>query len=298
MAHSAKQVFFYQDDGYRIAADLYQRKSGSPKVAIVFCHGYGATKDRIVADLAAGLLDLANVAILAFYYSGFGASEGPRARLDPSREVRDVRNAVTWLAEKIPGVPIVLWGISFGGPIAVDAASRDERVAGMVDIALFTSGAQWMRDLRPNWQWVEFQEAIAQDRKERMRTGVSRKVHPDWIMPRDPEAAAYNKKTLEEHPELAFELDVASAELIVEYEPLAHGHKLRGRPALFIHCGRDLLMPTEYAWHAAEVTGGEVLILEGVGHHEVYAGEPRKQALQAIADWLHKRVLGKAGSEK
>jgi len=296
MAHSAKEVFFYQDDGYRIAGDLYRRKSGSPKAAIVFCHGYGATKERIVPDLAPGLLDLADVALLAFDYSGFGVSEGPRERLDPTREVRDAIAAVTWLAEEIPGVPIVLWGISFGGAIAVDAASRDERVAGMVDIALFSSGEQWMRDLRPNWQWVEFKEAIAQDRKERVRSGASRKVHPDWIMPRDPEAAEYNRATLEAHPELAFQLDVVSAELIVEYEPLAQAHKLRGRPALFIHCGRDLLMPIAYAERAVEATGGEMLVLEGIGHHEVYSGEPRKRSLQVIADWLQKRVLARGGN--
>ena len=211
----------------------------------------------------------ANVTVLAFDYSGFGVSEGPRARLDPTREVRDARAAVSWLAEEFPGLPIVLWGISFGGAIAVDAASRDERVAGMVNIALFFSGEQWMRDLRPSWQWVDFLEGIAQDRKERMRSGVSRKVHPDWIMPRDPEAAECNRKTLEAHLDLAFDLDVVSAELIVDYQPLACADKLRGRPALFIHCGRDLLTSTEYARRAAEATGGEVLTLPGIGHHEV-----------------------------
>jgi pimeloyl-ACP methyl ester carboxylesterase len=291
MTYLAKEVFFYQDDGYRLAGDLYTRASGKPSAALVFCHGYGATKQLIAPDLAAGLLDLTNVAVLAFDYSGFGASEGPRERLDPTRQVRDIRAAVSWLTEEFQGVQIVLFGISFGGAVALDAACRDDRVSALIDIALFSSGEQWMRDLRPNWQWVEFQEAIAQDRKERVRSGISKKVHPDWIMPRDPEAAAFNKMQLEAHPERSFQLDVVSAGLIVEYDPLSHAHKLRGRPAVFLHCGRDLLMPIAYAEHAAEQTGGDLIILDGLGHHEVYSGEPRNRALKAIADWLQKNVL-------
>ena len=283
-----ERVQFFQDDGYSIVGDLYRPASGEPVGAIVFCHGFGATKQYIAPDLAAGILEQLNCVILTFDYSGFGESEGPRMRLDPYRETRDVRSAASWMIEKYPGLAhtLTLFGISFGGAIALAAACQDIRVRALIAVSGYSSGSRWMRDLRAHWQWVELQKAIDADRHGRAISGSSRAVDPDWIMPRDPTSAAFNQQLLAEFPERKFELDVVSAELISGFEPLEQADALRGRSTLLVHCEDDLLVPADHSRRTAERTGGDLVILPELGHYDLYAGEPKDRLLSMIAQWL------------
>jgi uncharacterized protein len=288
LAVSAEEVEFFQLDGYRLRGDLYAKQDGQPSGAVIFCHGYGGTKQYIAPDLAKGLVERLGCSVLAFDYSGFGASEGPRGRLDPHRQVQDTHAAVSWTLATTPELAsrVAIFGISFGGAVAAATTFRDERVRALVTLSMFSSGARWMRDLRPQWQWMEFQEAIAADRVERTSTGASRSVDPDWILQRDPTSAAFNRQLLEEFPERRFELDVASAELIDTFEPMQDASGMNDRPTLLIHCTRDRLIPVEYSREAAELLGGDLVEYPDWGHYDLYDGAPREALLDTVAGWL------------
>jgi fermentation-respiration switch protein FrsA (DUF1100 family) len=71
-------------------------------------------------------------------------------------------------------------------------------------------------------------------------------------------------------------MDVATADRLAAFCPLVDAPRLRGRPALFVHCELDHFIP---AWHStalAAAAGGRSLILRGYGHYAIYDGEPRE----------------------
>lgn len=277
----SESVSFFNDEGHRIAADLYPGPSSST-LGVVFCHGWGGTKNIVAPTLAAELQSRLDCTALTFDYSGFGESEGPRQRLDPLREVADVAAAVSYLQQRFPALAdrIALYGFSFGGAISTYAAATDPRVAALLAVSGFASGDQLMRDIRPLWQYVEFRDKIAADRLTRVVSGASEAVDPDWILVRDPIAKQFNEELLRTNPERKFQLDVVSAELICDFDVTAIAGRLRGRPAKFVHTERDVLNSPTYSSDLADLAGGELAILAGFGHYDIYGGP----GLAAVSD--------------
>src|SRR5262249_5637616 len=159
---------------------------------------------------------------------------------------------------------------SFGGGIVPAAGGRDPRVAGVIALSGYASGERFLRDQRAHWQWVEFLERLERDRLQRVVSGKSELVSPDEIMVRDPEAAAYNQKRLDQSPARRWQLDLVSAERIVEFDVVGPAKGLRGRPSLVIHTERDLLIPWRSGAAVAEAAGGRFELLPKIGHYHVY----------------------------
>jgi pimeloyl-ACP methyl ester carboxylesterase len=281
-------VAFHQDDGLRLEGELVLPE-GVPRGAVAIIPGFRATRRAASAPLLAERLaaELGWAALL-FDFTGYGDSAGPRGRFDPETQVADIRSAVSFLRGRLSGLPVSLYGNSFGAAMATVAAARDGSVAALFALCPFSSGARLMADQRQHWQVVEFQEALARDRLERVTEGRTRPVEPDWIMVRDPEAAAYVAGlggAADRSP-----MDVAAAERLAAFEPIAEACRLRGRPALFAHCERDHFIP---AWHShalAEAAGGRALILPGYGHYAIYEGAPREVLWRHAVDFYRVAV--------
>jgi pimeloyl-ACP methyl ester carboxylesterase len=289
-------VHFYQDDGYRLEADILLQPDVKPTSAVIFCTGWGGTRSlgTNAALFATGLTERLDTLFFNFDYSGWGGSEGPRNRLDPFREVNDVRSAVSYLTQRYPALAdrIVLYGISFGGGIVPVAGAEDPRVAAVVALSGYASGERFLRDQRAHWQWVEFKERLERDRLQRVVSGKSELVDPNEIMLRDPEAAAYNQMLLDQYPDRRWQLDLVSAERIVEFDVAGRVGALRDRPSLFIHSERDLLIPWQSNRAVADAAGGRFVLLPKIGHYEVYAGQPLIDVLDQIAAFLVEAGLG------
>jgi pimeloyl-ACP methyl ester carboxylesterase len=288
-------VHFYQDDGYRLEADILVRAGVKPKTVIVFCNGWGGTRSLAnnAAVFATGLSDRIDTLFFNFDYSGWGGSEGPRNRLDPFREVGDVRSAVSYVTQRFPELAhrIILYGISFGGGVVAVAGAEDPRVSAVVALSGYASGERFLRDQRAYWQWVEFNERLERDRLQRAAGGKSELVDPNEIMIRDPEAMAYNQMLLDQYPDRRWQLDLVSADRIVEFEVASKAHRLRGRPSLFIHSERDLLIPWRSNKAVADAAEGTFVLLPKIGHYEVYDGQPLVDVLDHIAGFLIERGL-------
>ncbi|WP_410872679.1 alpha/beta hydrolase [Nocardia sp. A7] len=101
----------------------YAGAAGSP--VVVMAHGFGGTKDSGLAPFARHLAD-SGVAVFAFDYRGFGASEGqPRQRVSMTGQVQDYHAAIA-AARTQPGVDparTVLWGISQSAGHALSVAA-------------------------------------------------------------------------------------------------------------------------------------------------------------------------------
>jgi pimeloyl-ACP methyl ester carboxylesterase len=284
------EVTFFQDDGVQLEGDLVI-PGRDPVGAVAMCAGFrgtrrGGSSMAVAEALAEGL----GWAVLLFDYAGFGGSAGVRGRFDPEQEVLDIRAAASYLLQRFPGRPVSLYGNSFGAGMATAAFGRDSRVASLYSLCAFSSGAALMADGRPHWQLVELNEALENDRLARAAGGTSREVDPDWIMVRDPEAAAYIARLASAGKADRTPMHVADADRLAAFRPIADAHRLRGRPTRFAHCERDFFVP---AWHSralAEAAKGELVVFKGYGHYAIYEGEPQQVLIRDALDF-YRRVV-------
>jgi pimeloyl-ACP methyl ester carboxylesterase len=281
----------FQYDGYRLAATSYE-PDGAARAVIVFCHGWGGTKGILAPQIAEGFVALGDFAVVTFDFSGFGLSDGPRNRLDPVRQQRDCRAVLAYGLSEWPDVRAAgIFGLSFGGAIATMTAASDRRIRALVTVGGFADGEQWLQDLRPYWQFVEMTRAVEDDAAAMTRTGASKVVDPDWIFPRDPDAAAFNKKLMEEFPERRFDLDVASAGLIAELKPIRVAPYMNHCNALFVQGERDVTAPVTHAVRLAEAAGGSLEIVKGVGHYDMYAPGNFERMVAIAGGWFVRYLL-------
>jgi pimeloyl-ACP methyl ester carboxylesterase len=84
----------------------------------IFCHGYCANRSQVMNVVP--LLQEHKLNIIAFDFRGHGESPGRTAAFG-AREYLDVMGAENYLKERVPGKPILLFGISYGAAVAVQS---------------------------------------------------------------------------------------------------------------------------------------------------------------------------------
>jgi fermentation-respiration switch protein FrsA (DUF1100 family) len=282
-------VNFYSDE-MRLEGDLFLPKNrDEPGPAVIVAHGFGGIKEFFVGDIARVFCRAGYVA-LTFDYRGFGKSEGRRNRLFPMEQVEDVRAAVTYLRTRPEVDPdrLSIYGTSFGGGVSVAAAALDGAIRSVVCAVSFADGTQWLRSLRRNWEWQEFEDAIAKDRVERVLTGKSRVVEPEYIMVRDPESAEHEQYLRSTWPNRAFNLDLASGEAIMNFKPSEFAARLAPCAMLLIAVDRDGLVgfyQTQELFRRSSEPK-ELLVLEGLTHHQVYQPKHLAHVMESVVGFV------------
>jgi len=113
------------------------RPPAPPRAVAVVCHPHplhgGTMRNNVVFRTARGL-QAAGLAVLRFNFRGVGESEGEHD--GGPGEVRDAAAAVDWLRAEYPELPLWVGGFSFGARTTTELAARDDRVAGLVAVAL------------------------------------------------------------------------------------------------------------------------------------------------------------------
>ncbi len=275
-----QRVQFYSD-GYRLDGLLYTPRdlpAGERRPGLVLLVGYTYLKTMVMPDIAKAL-NAAGYPALVFDYRGFGESEGPRGRLMPMEQVTDARAALTFLADQPMVDPqrLAVVGISLGGSHALTVAALDERVRAAVAIEPPGDGARWLRSLRRQWEWAQFLDRLAADRRQRVHVGRSEQVDPFEIVLPDPESRAFLDQVCAEFPQMKVELSLASAEALIEYAPEALVDRIAPRPLLVIHGDADQLVPLEEAQAIAARAGAScrLEVVPGISHFNwVMPGSP------------------------
>ncbi|KAJ5173757.1 uncharacterized protein N7500_001688 [Penicillium coprophilum] len=131
---TSQEVQFKTIDGLTLSGRLYPGSGPVSGRAIILTGGFATVKEMFVPDIAAHFQH-AGITALTYDPRCTGASEGePRQELDPHKQVSDYSDALTFLASQ-PGVDpsrIGFWGFSFGGIVALSAATLDSRVRWVV----------------------------------------------------------------------------------------------------------------------------------------------------------------------
>jgi fermentation-respiration switch protein FrsA (DUF1100 family) len=280
----------------RLAGDLFLPATAPPASghpAIVVGHGWGGIKQFFTGDIARAFASLGFVS-LSFDYRGFGESEGERNRLFPLEQVDDVRAAVAWLTTRPEVDPnaICVYGTSFGGGIALEAAARDERIVAAVCAVGVGDCNRWLRGLRPYWQWREFLDRLAADEIKRVTTGESEIVEPEEIMVRDPESLEHEAMLRATYPDRAFKLTLESAEAVRSFAAVEHVDRIGPRGTMIIGIEQDTLCPYDESVDLYERAREpkRLLTLRGLTHHEVYKPQHIYGVLEEVASFCRERI--------
>src|SRR5262245_65070377 len=107
----------FNAEGTTLRGWLYRPDGDGPVPGVVMAHGFSAVKEMYL-DSFAEVFAAAGLAAIVFDNRNFGASDGtPRQEIDPWRQVRDYRDAITF-AETLPetdATRLGVWGSSYSG---------------------------------------------------------------------------------------------------------------------------------------------------------------------------------------
>ena len=126
-------------------AATWELPAAPPRGLVLHLHPHpihgGTRQNNVVRHGALGSL-AAGCAALRIDFRGVGESEGV---YDEGRgEVDDAEAAFRWLQARHPGLPVFIWGFSFGSRVGLDAAIRlRAEVAGYLAVAWPTSFYPW-----------------------------------------------------------------------------------------------------------------------------------------------------------
>ncbi len=124
------ETFDFRGPAGRIEAILNLPPQGiAPRAAAVICHAHplhGGMMHFKVIFRAAKALQSQGIAVLRFNFRGVGRSEG--AHDHGVGEQDDARAALAEMERRLPGLPLLLGGFSFGSAMAAKVAVSDARV--------------------------------------------------------------------------------------------------------------------------------------------------------------------------
>jgi dipeptidyl aminopeptidase/acylaminoacyl peptidase len=264
---------FYAD-GFKLDADIYLPpgyREGERRPALLAISGYTGLKPLHPARFARTFAPRGYVC-LAFDYRGFGDSEGPRGRLVPQEQVEDTRAAISFL-ETVPEVDperIGLIGWAVGGGIAIEEAADDPRVKAVAAFNSVANGGRTTRACHTDESWAELLGEIAEDRRERSRTGESRLVHPFHVLPLDKQTGGYVNEELYKASGYGADVSLEAADFLLRFQPEVHVDRIAPRPLLLIHGGENRLYSPDESRLLYSRAGEpkRLVILEGKGHTE------------------------------
>ena len=295
-----QQAISFYSEGCKLVGDLYwpedadqtgakpgAESAGRP--GVVLCHGYTGVKDLYLPDNAR-VLNEAGYVVLTFDYKGWGESEGSRSRLAPWSRVTDVQAAVTFLSmqEGVDAPRIGIYGTSYGGATVVWAAALDLRVKCVVSVVGVGDGKRWMRSVRRPDEWHDLLARSAADRDQRVLTGSSEMVDRAEVLLPDRQSAELAARARAANP-------AAVGTIPLEYidETLSHHadwvvDKIAPRPLLLITSDDDRLVPPEESQSLYDKAGDpkRLVVLEGVGHYEVYVPPAFDQVMDETVTWF------------
>lgn len=218
-----------------------------PRGVAVLCHGYVANRCEVLG--VAIELHRMGLSCLLFDFRAHGESGG-RTTTIGIREVQDALGAVDFVARF--GLPVLLFGSSMGGAVAIMASARDERVSAVITDSAYANLSQAAN----KWWEAGF---------GRMLGTLCRPVKY-----------------------LAMLLTRTS---LSQAQPVREIGKIAPRPVLLIHGDRDHLVPVEHA-HALYQAAGEprtLWIASGSGHVQARVDQPENyygKIAEFIEKWL------------
>ena len=295
-----KPVSFYSE-GIKLAGDVYlpeDLKPGERRAGIVLCHGYTGVRNIYLPDNARVLAE-AGYVVLNFDYKGWGDSEGPKTRLAPYSRVADVQAALSFLSAhpQVDPERLGIYGTSYGGATVVFVAAIDPRVKCVVSVVGIGNGARWMRSVRRPDEYHDLLARADNDRRNRALTGISALADRNEILLPDRQSAELGAAARKNNPSAVTQVPIEFIDDTLGFNPEWVVDRIAPRPVLFITAGDDRLVPPHEseAMYARAGEPKKLVVLKGVGHYEVYGGEPFRRVMDETLAWYRAHLPAQIG---
>jgi dipeptidyl aminopeptidase/acylaminoacyl peptidase len=277
----------FASDGLKLTGILHlpgERPSEERRAAFVVLHGFGSNKDggggTAVAKMLAGL----GYAALRFDFRGCGESEGERGRVICMEQVRDTRNALSFLAARPEIDPrrIGVVGQSFGAAVAVYAAGVDRRIAACISSGGWGDGVRKFRKQHASaLAWKKF-TAMLKEGRRRKRSGKPLMVSRYDIVPIPPRL----RGNLAPGSIMEFPFEVVESMLAFNANKVVG--KIAPRPLLLLHSANDSVTPTEQSIELFARAGkpADLHLMADVDHFMFSEGNTL--VVNLVRNWLDK----------
>lgn len=299
----------FPSDGYRLAGHLYlppvpvSRGDGlRPGVVL---DGPMMSIKEITVPVYATRLARAGYTVLTFDRRGWGDSEGwVRQHMNPVDNVRDIRNATTYLLTRddVDPAQVAGAGVCAGGGFMLQAGALDRRYNAVAVIGAFYGARRQMRDDMGHQGWIEqmrsMEEGLLADfeagRPLSFQAGApSSAPEGTALAPGDEAYDFYTSRHQQVASDTAWvnELTHESMQNMAEYDAVGYASLVTPTPLLVVHGTVDPVVPPRYAQqvHAAAGEPKSMVWIETTNHVQIYDIEPYvDQATTALIDWLEK----------
>lgn len=296
-----ERVGFYSEGAcLRGLLRLPDGSASQPLPAIVQGSGWlGLAGSQSYEPWHGGFTD-AGYAVLAFDYRGFGESEGEQGWVDPWSQLEDILNAVTCLQARPEVNPRLIGIYGMGGTgagNAIIAAAVDSRIRCVVAQSVIADGAEWLRQMRREYEWVEYGQRLEEDSRRWTRRGEGERVDPRQdLMVATPERKQLNPKG-DVDSRIQPEFYLRSADLLMQYRPIDYVHRIAPRALLMTSVENDAVTPEDHAvalYNRARAPK-KLIRQTGTSHYKSYT-ENYPIILPQIVNW-YDRYLRRAPVE-
>ncbi len=301
----APEVVTFDSDGQTLEGHLYRPATPGPHPVIVMAGGWCYVKELAQPRFAQAFAER-GLASLVFDYRNCGGSTGePRQHLDPWEQIRDYRNAVSFI-ERHPDVDadrIGAWGISYSGGHVLVLGAIDSRVRAVCGVVPVIDGYENMRLAHGTLGLRRFQSFLLEARRRKAQTGELTMIEHQplaegdiatWPFPKSKQVFAGLKK--DQAPAYVGHTTAESAELLLTYSVFPYLPRLLGKPVMLVVAEGDDHTHWDLAGRAFDAIPGQTKTLSIVpasNHLTLYSSEQQqKRTAGEIADFF---VAGLAG---
>jgi len=272
--------------GLKLSAVLHLpegHQPGQKHPAIIVVHGFGANKDAGNVTVPTSLYVQWGYIALRVDMRGCGESEGTPGHVLCTDQVEDVRNAISYLAQRpeVMADRIALSGTSFGGAVVLYTAGVDTRVAAVISAGGWGNGERKLEGQHPTpGAWDKFKRMLQEGREQKAKTGTTMMVHRFDIVPIPPHLRGGLPATA------VMQFPVDTAQSIFDFRPDDVIGAIAPRPVLFLHAAPDSVTPTSesVAMFQRAKSPAELHLFNGVDHFMLSENNPRVNAL--LQAWL------------
>ncbi|GAP90163.1 putative peptidase s15 [Rosellinia necatrix] len=289
---SREDVEFTTMDGLTLRGCIYPAAQRGP--AIILTPGFNFTKEMIVAEIAEHF-QRSGFTALTYDPRSIGQSDGlPRNDIDPSRNVEDYHDALTFLKRHplVDPSKMAFWGYSFSGMVALVAAALDKRAKAVVAMCPLTI---WEF---PEDRWARVLAQAMRDRESRV--AGNRPVYIPMLTEDGENPAGFGAGfgadnfrlvagATETQPDFELPTTLSSYYRIAAFQPFGLIKHVSPTPAMVVIPEDDAVSPAERQRALVYDVLREpknLLLVPGKGHMDVLSGEDFDRVLDAQVQYL------------
>lgn len=252
------------------------------------------------------------LAALIIDYRRLGESEGePRQHIDPWDQIEDYKNAISYVRSRddVDSERIAVWGISYSGGHSLIVGATDPRVKCVVSNIPVVDGWENMRRVHGTEGFRVLQQAIAEDRENRSKTGEHGYIPMTcetlgeepvtWPFPETNRVFNHLKDT--EAPNHEHRNTIASVELLESYSVFPFLPRILDTPTMMIVAENDDLTLWDReidAFNLIPTRRKELVVLPDTTHMTLYSNRSRLEiAAEAAAGWMKRHLTADVPSE-